>query len=261
LVGGGLPVLYFAIAFTIQQFVYLLALVAGYVAAGFDLRTIKVRVTSCRRILKEGLPLILSSVAVILYMRIDQIMIGQFASDAEVGLYSSAVRLAEVFYFIPMLASNLLMPRLMNANDESRESFAARMGQFFRLMAVVGYATAILMTVSAGLVVSIVFGNNYSAAAPMLLVLVWTGLFVNLGIARTAYMTIEGMLKYHPTTVILALVLNVLLNLMLIPAYGGLGAAIATLVSYWFAAHGTCYVFAPLREVGAMMTAAIIRPW
>ena len=54
--------------------------------------------------------------------------------------------------------------------------------------------------------------------------------------------------------------LNILLNLFLIPAYGAMGAVVATLVSYWFAVHGTCFLFRPLRQNGSMMTRAILWP-
>jgi O-antigen/teichoic acid export membrane protein len=54
--------------------------------------------------------------------------------------------------------------------------------------------------------------------------------------------------------------LNILLNLVLIPAYGSMGAAMATLASYWFAVHGSCFFFRPLRSTGRMMTRAMIYP-
>ncbi|HUL01212.1 MAG TPA: polysaccharide biosynthesis C-terminal domain-containing protein [Nitrospirota bacterium] len=54
--------------------------------------------------------------------------------------------------------------------------------------------------------------------------------------------------------------LNVVLNLALIPLYGGMGASIASCAAYWLAAHGSCFLYRPLRKTGLMLTKALIYP-
>jgi Na+-driven multidrug efflux pump len=47
---------------------------------------------------------------------------------------------------------------------------------------------------------------------------------------------------------------------VLIPRFGALGAAIASAVAYWFAVHGVCFLYRPLRHTGAMLTSALLYP-
>ena len=68
-------------------------------------------VRKAKRLLSESWPLILSGVALMLYMRIDQIMIGNMINDSAVGVYSVAVKMAEVWYFVPAAVVSSLFPR------------------------------------------------------------------------------------------------------------------------------------------------------
>jgi O-antigen/teichoic acid export membrane protein len=94
----------------------------------------------------------------------------------------------------------------------------------------------------------------------MLAVLIWAGMFVNLGVARSSFLTSMNWTKVHFMTVFLGSIINVALNLLLIPRYGGMGAVIASCIAYWFAAHGACFVYRPLNKTGYMLTKAMIYP-
>jgi O-antigen/teichoic acid export membrane protein len=66
--------------------------------------------------------------------------------------------------------------------------------------------------------------------------------------------------RLHFVTVLLGAVLNIALNYLLIPQFGGNGAVVASLIAYWFAAHGSCFLFKPLFKTGTMLTKAMIFP-
>jgi O-antigen/teichoic acid export membrane protein len=68
-----------------------------------------------KKLLKDSWPLLLSSIAISIYMRIDQVMIKNMLGDREVGLYSAAMRLVEVWYFIPMIITQSVFPAIVNA--------------------------------------------------------------------------------------------------------------------------------------------------
>ncbi len=72
-------------------------------------------------LLKDSWPLILSGLVVSMYMKIDQIMIQNMLGSREVGQYAAAVRLSEVWYFIPMVISSSLFPAILNAKKISKE--------------------------------------------------------------------------------------------------------------------------------------------
>jgi O-antigen/teichoic acid export membrane protein len=94
----------------------------------------------------------------------------------------------------------------------------------------------------------------------MLAVLIWSILFTNLGMARSTFLTTMNWTRIHFLTVGLGCAINVILNYILIPRYGGMGAVIASCVAYWFAAHGACFLYKPLHETGFMLTKAIFYP-
>src|SRR3546814_6946991 len=66
-----------------------------------------------RRLLGQSWPLLLSGFAVMTYMRIDQIMLATMLDDHAVGVFSAALRVAEVWYFIPMAITGAAFPRML----------------------------------------------------------------------------------------------------------------------------------------------------
>jgi len=94
----------------------------------------------------------------------------------------------------------------------------------------------------------------------MLAVLIFANVFSTMEVARSAFLTAMNWTRLYLVTVILGCLLNIFLNWLLIPIYGGIGAAVASIIAYWFAAHGSCFIFRPLRKTGTMLTKAIIYP-
>lgn len=213
-----------------------------------------------RELLKDSWPLIFSGIVSMVYMRIDQVMLGEMAGNEEVGIYSAAVRLAEVWYFIPMTVVSSVFPSIVEARTMGEELFYERLQKLYNMMALLAYAIAIPVTLLSGWLVKMLFGDAYGRAGFMLAGLIWAGLFVNMGVARSSFLTSMNWTRVHLMTVFLGCVLNVALNFLLIPQYGGMGAVIATCVAYWFAAHGACLVYKPLYKTGYMLTKAMIYP-
>ena len=79
-------------------------------------------------LLRESLPLILSGLTIMIYMRIDRIMLGQIIGDKAVGVYSAATRISEIWYFIPMTVSSSVMPSIFKAKEISEELYYQRIG-------------------------------------------------------------------------------------------------------------------------------------
>jgi O-antigen/teichoic acid export membrane protein len=211
-------------------------------------------------LLRDGWPLMLSSAMVMVYLRIDQVMLGKMASSEEVGNYSIAVRLVEVWYFLPMAIVAAVFPGIIEARRVSEALFLSRLQKLYGLMALLGYAVALPTCLLASWALSIVFGDAYGRAGPMVAVLVWSLPFTNLGVARGSYLTAMNWKYAYLFMVALGGVVNVVLNLALIPRWGGMGAVIASCISYWLAAHGACYLYPPLRPTGNMLARALVRP-
>lgn len=254
------PLVAFAYAGLAEVAFGAIGLLVGYRFHGHYIRKWRATVTCAKAMLKDSWPLILSSLAIMIYMRIDQIMIGEIAGDRELGIYSVAVRLGEMWYFVPLAIVSSTFPAIVQAKKISDELFYGRLQKLYDMMAFIGYVAAIGTTCFASFIVSL-FGPAYAKSASLLILYIWIGLFVNLGVARSCFLNTMNFTRWHFVTSLMGCVINVFLNLVLIPQYGAMGATIASLFAYWFQTHGSCFFFRPLRKTGAMQTKAILVPF
>lgn len=184
-----------------------------------------------RELLSHSWPLILSGLTVMIYMRIDQIMIGQMLGDKEVGLFAVAVRLSEIWYFVPMSIASSVFPAIINAKKQNDALYRARIQQLYDLMTWMGISVAVATTLLAPYVIHLLYGSAYAESAQVLTLQIWAGVAVCMSFAHGKWLIAENLQKYSMYYTAIGAVLNVSFNLVLIPAYGIKGAAMATLIA------------------------------
>lgn len=189
-----------------------------------------------KQLLLDSWPLILSGLVVMIYMRIDQIMIKEILGEKEVGLYSAAVRISEVWYFIPIIITNSLFPSIVNAKKVSEALYYSRLQRLYTLMVWVAISIALPMTFLSDWLVTLLYGEAYRAAGQVLMIHIWAGVFVFLGVASGAWLTCQNFQHYAFYRTLIGAILNVVMNLVLIPIYGIVGAAISTVIAQMLAA-------------------------
>lgn len=254
------PLIAFAWVALVEVIIGSAGLVLVYRTSGLRLRDWRGRPAKAWQLLRDSWPLMLSSMVIAIYLRIDQVMLGEMAGNEEVGIYSVAVRLAEVWYFIPTALYWSIFPGIVEAKGDNEALFYGQLQKLYNLMALAAYAVVIPVALIADWVVPTLFGQAYATGGAMLSVLIWSNIFTGLEMARSAFLTTMNWTRLYLLTVLLGCALNVALNLFLIPRYGGMGAVVASLIAYWFAAHGSCFLFKPLRRTGAMLTRALLYP-
>lgn len=183
-------------------------------------------------ILKNSWPLMLASAASFIFLKVDQVMIGSLLGNREVGLYAAAVKLVEVWYFIPGIICASLFPAIVNAKKINVLIYKKRLKALYLLMVVVALFIAIFSTILASWGVNLLFGHEYSAAAVILQIYAWSGIGLFLGWAIIQYYLSENRSRDILFYYSLSMLANIALNLVLIPRFGLTGAAWATLVSY-----------------------------
>lgn len=183
-------------------------------------------------ILKDSWPLMLSSVAWSVYMKIDQVMIKNMLGNEQVGIYAVAVKLSEFWYFIPSSICASVFPAIMNAKKTSKELYEKRLGKLYFLVFWLSLGIAILTTVFAYFIINMLFGSQYLEAVTTLRIYVWAGISVSMGSVLWYYLIAEGLTKLNAIMTAVGAVSNVVLNFFLIPRYGINGAAFASLFSY-----------------------------
>jgi O-antigen/teichoic acid export membrane protein len=225
---------------------------------GPSLSNLRVSVHRAKTLLSDSWPLILSSLAITIYMKIDQIMLGQMLNDEAVGTYSAAVRLSEVWYFIPVSINASVCPSFYKTRNESKKKFLVRFQKHLDIMVWISVPIAILCLFLSGPLISVLFGKSYSGAADILKIHIGSAIFVFLNNAIWIWYLAEGYQKIANIRIIFGLILNVLLNYLLIPHYGAIGSAWATLISRGFVAY-IGQVFSPkTRIIFIMVTKSLL---
>ena len=212
------------------------------------------------RLLQRGFPLLLSGLAVTVYMRIDLIMLGNMSGDEAVGVYSAAARISELPYFIPTVISTALFPSIIRTSESTDGKHRQRMSLYFRTSALLAYVITIPTVLLAPFLVHLLFGQRYAGADSVLVIHVWALVFVFMGVAREQYLVAEGLLWFSMLSTVAGAFLNVGLNLWFIPAYGPKGAAIATVVSQALSAVISSFFHPRARLIGWVQLKAIFCP-
>jgi polysaccharide transporter, PST family len=185
-----------------------------------------------RDLLRDSWPLILSGISIMISVRIDQVLIGEMLNDKQVGIYSAAVRISEVWYFIPFAISSSILPLLVESKRKSEDLYYDRLQKFCNVLALVGIAFALFITIAAGPLTRLLYGPAYAGSAGVLRILIWGGIPICVGGAWSNWMLLENRTKMMFYFNVFGAALNVILNLALIPRLGILGSAYATLISY-----------------------------
>jgi len=230
------PLIAFVWTLFAEAFAVAVGLMLIYMWRGGRLKAWQVRLSKAKSLLKDSWPLILSGLAIMVYMRIDQIMLGQMVGDKAVGIYSAAVRISEVWYFVPMAITASVFPAIIEAKKESEELYYKRLQQLYNLMVIISLSIALPITFLYGWIVNLLFGQAYAASGVVLAIHIWTGVFVFLGVASGKWFLVENLQRLLLYRTIWGMIMNILLNMVLIPGYGVIGAAIATVISQSFAA-------------------------
>jgi len=251
------PLIFFA-AITLGEIAFsAIGLLIVYRLAGYSFKGWKFNLPLARNLLKESWPNILAGFSIAIYMRVDQLMLGGMVGDEAVGIYSVGVRLAEIWYFVPVAISSSMNPAIIQAKQNGEESYYRLIQKSLNLLVVLAYAVGIGSVLWAKPVITLLYGAKFTDASSVLAIYVWAGVFVSLGLIRSIWITIEGMMRFGSITTLLGAGMNVMLNFFLIPRYQEAGAAIATVISYCFSDYLILLIHPPSRKIGFAMTRAL----
>jgi len=235
LVLSGQDLFWFVVVTLIDQVVLALSLYLAYRLQKIGSFYHYFNLAIAKKMLSDSWPLIFSGLIVMLYMRIDQIMIKEMLGEKEVGFYSAAVRLSEVWYFIPMLITQSVFPAIVSAKRINEDLYIVRLQRLYTFLVWVAILVALPMTFLSNAIVVFLYGAAYQNAGSVLAIHIWAGVFVSLGVVSSSWLINENMQRVTLYRTLSGAIVNVVLNLVLIPIYGLLGAAIATVISYTIA--------------------------
>lgn len=184
------------------------------------------------KIIKDSLPMMLSSVFIIIYSRIDQVFIGNMIDMSSVGIYDAAVKISELWYFIPGIIVSSLFPAIVNSKRFNNINYFFRLKKLFYFLFFLSIFIAIFVTIFSSNIINLVYGKDFSESIIILKIYVWAGIGVFVGVLIDNYLITENFRKILIIKSLIPMLINIVLNILLIPRIGIAGAAYATLIAY-----------------------------
>lgn len=235
--------IFFAITIVIESL--LSALFLSYIFIKNFCFNIKFSVSMIRKLLRESWPFIISNISIIIYMRLDQIFINKYLGPSFVGLYAAVLPLANLWTFIPVIISTSIAPYIAKAKSEGENNYKRILSIIFRGYAILAWLICIPVSCLSCYLVPFLFGVEYEKSWEVLSILIFSNMFINMGLAQTLWILNEKkpQISLYKTT--FGAVVCVALNVILIPRYGINGAAISAVLSQFSSAILANIVLAP----------------
>lgn len=182
-----------------------------------------------KRLLAKGKYYIISGLMVNIYAQTDRIMLKLLIDDVSTGYYAAAITCVGYSSFLFTAIIDSFRPIILENYKKNKKTFEESLMSLYSIIFYLSLLQGILMSVLATVLVTIMFGVAYLPSAEILRILVWYSIFSYLGGAKDIWVLAEGKQKYLLILNISGVVVNIVLNISLIPMFGPCGAAIATL--------------------------------
>lgn len=208
----------------------------------------KKNLDTSKKIVRESLPLMISAASVVLYMKVDVLMITNILGVNQAGIYFAAVKLSEILYFIPSILMSGLFPVLVNKFEKNYQEYVETASFLMFYLILVSCIFVVSIALFSQSIVHTVYGEAYSASAAVLLVHIFSTIPVFIGVLYRKMAIVENLQKITLYSTIFGMVLNIILNIILIPVLGILGAALATLVSRMLSSVLFYFIFSDTKH-------------
>lgn len=215
-----------------------------------------------KSLLRDSLPLFLSGIANQVNLRIDVVFIQIFLGTASVGIYSAAVRLAELTFMIPVVVMNTVFPILLKrrAAESPGGQYQALLQKSYTFAFWGGVGCALLTGAAGTVIIRFLFGEAYEQSIPLL----WAQLialpFIYMAAVFSKWIIAEHLLWASTVRHLAGALLAIVLNIVLLPIMGLWGSVVATVVAYISASYVACYLSRSTRPAAVAMNRAMLAP-
>ena len=223
----GKSVEWFAFSTSLDSLLIALMFILMYKKNG--IRKLKFDYNTSKELLLQSYHLIISTMMAVLYSQMDRVMIGKMMTQTDVGFYTAAATICNMWVFIPQAFANSARPVIMELKDKDSNMYIRRLKQLMGFIFWIGALFSIVFTVMADFIIHVLYGDAYTMAKGPLIILIWSTVFSSLSYPRSIWMICENKQNYTKYILIWGVILNLILNYYGIKYLGIIGAAIATL--------------------------------
>jgi PST family polysaccharide transporter len=257
----GAPILWAAATIALEGWFAALVAVSWTLKQGWGGQWLTWDKTVAKALLRESIPLFIAHSGTLLLLRVDQLMVYQLCGSEEAGIYAAATRLSEIVYAVGPMMLMTFMPILSIAHERDPERYFRLRRSLFGALSLLAYGSMIAWFTAGRWVVDLVYGPAFGGALLVLNVHIIATLPYLHGELRGALLVIERKTIWSIRCALTGLLLNVLLNLWLIPLHGAVGAAYATAVAYFIVWFLFSLLLPSLRSIGKQQASSLLAPF
>lgn len=248
-------VYWFAVSHSIEYGLIGAALIGIYYKC--DGQKLSFSLNRAKKMLARSKHYILAALMVVVIQNTDHIMLTNMISKAENGIYAAAITCASVAQFVYTAIMDSFRPLILSSKKESVGTYERNVSRLYAIIIYLALANSVVFTVFAPLIVDLLYGQDYHAAAPVLQILVWYRAFSFMGTIRNIWLLAEEKQKYLPGINLVGVLLNIVLNALLIPLWGACGAAFASFMTQFVTNFVLGFILKPLRRNNELLLKGI----
>lgn len=200
---------------------------------------------------------IISNLMITIFAQTDKVMLTLMLNEEATGYYSVAVTCAGITSFVFTAIIDSARPAILESLKNGDKSFERNLSRLYCIVICLALLQSLVMTVFAPLIISLLYGTAYNAAIPVLQIIVWYTTFSYYGGAKDVWILAKEKQKYLVYIYLFGAIANVVLNALLIPAMGTIGAAMASLITQIFSNVVMMIIIKPLRRNNRILLNAI----
>jgi O-antigen/teichoic acid export membrane protein len=212
-------------------------------------------------LLKQALPLVLSGAAVIIYQRIDQVMIGSMLDNISVGYFATAGKFLDIILFIPLVLTQTITPILVQKRERNLIEYEIAKQRFVSLIVWFSIGLSLIVSISAHWLVLYTFGSKYLASVDTLEIMSWKTVGMALSASSGQIIIMEGKQRWAVFRNLIGVLICVSLNFLFIPLYGIIGSAWVTIITVAFTGCFANFFIPPYHSILKIQLKAIFFGW
>lgn len=226
---SGKSIIWFAFSLSISSLIISILLLYFYKKNGGQ--KLSYSKEMAKQLLSKSHHFITASIIVSVYLQIDKVLIANLLGNVQLGIYSAAMTICVAWAFLQEAIINSVRPSIFHAKQRSEDEYLKRLKQLYFVLFWVSILISAIISLSAPLLIHILFGTEYQDAARIASILVWFMPLSTLGTARNIWLVSEDKGRYTKYFLIYGVIINVILNVLWLPTIGIVGAAIASILT------------------------------
>lgn len=261
LINFELPLIYFIALRAFDFFLFSAILLLIFITSDGSILCWKDDKEIRNRLIKDSVPLVLSGVAIVIFNRVDQVMLKHLVDDYAVGQYSAAVSITGIISFIPIVLSESITPTLIERRQTNYEYYLASRESFSNLIIWGSLLLSLFVMLLSPFIINVIYGDEYFPAIEVMRIFAFKGLFVAMGAVAAQIMIIESVHQLAYIKSIAGGAVNIVLNFFLIILLGMIGAVWSSLIAFFISSYVIHFFMRRYKYIFWIQTKSLFLGW